>query len=259
MWQFWSLSQKIGTPEQAASLDRFLADAPGFQPAEARELAGDRFTAIGQLDVDLEYFIASPTDTPRYTLRRGCISPRWPVPDYREYQDLLNLRLAGDGHYQVVLYPRLRNTPSPAFSSHAGGRVIKIAGQHGTDYVLLADEPTTAVVDRVRFDAAVASVQCREEATVLCLGSAGEVACDSVGLAAGGPAGMHYQTGAETIVHLPDGHGGTRLRLTLPPGYRLVDHETRKGVEIVDAQPDAKGSLVLDVPPQVRRLSLVRP
>ncbi|MCF7855762.1 MAG: hypothetical protein K9N51_13255, partial [Candidatus Pacebacteria bacterium] len=38
MWQFWTLSRKIGTPEQTADLESFLADAPGASSAAWREL-----------------------------------------------------------------------------------------------------------------------------------------------------------------------------------------------------------------------------
>ena len=41
-WQFWTLSEKIGTPEQVYNLDAFLADKPGEKLLPARELpAGD--------------------------------------------------------------------------------------------------------------------------------------------------------------------------------------------------------------------------
>ena len=70
MWSFWTHSEKIGTPDEARD-PSFLADLPGEKILPARELNGDRFTAIGQYGVDMEYYIASPTDTPRSTLRWG--------------------------------------------------------------------------------------------------------------------------------------------------------------------------------------------
>ena len=71
MWQMWTVSEKIGTPDEVRDLAAFLADKPGHAVRPARQLKGDRFTAIGQLGVDVEYYIASPTNTPRYTLRLG--------------------------------------------------------------------------------------------------------------------------------------------------------------------------------------------
>ena len=73
-WQFWTLSEKLGTPAQVRDLNAFLADKPGAKLLPARELpAGARYTAIGQFGVDVEYFIASPTGTSRHTppLRRA--------------------------------------------------------------------------------------------------------------------------------------------------------------------------------------------
>ncbi len=259
MWQFWTLSQKVGTPEQVAELDAFLADKPGVKPSPARELKGNRFTAVGQFDVDLEYFIAAPDDTPRHTLRWGNTSP-WPVRDYSEYQDLLNLRLPDDGHYLVVLYPRWRNDPAPEFSEHADGNVVKIASRDGTDYVLLADEKTLAAVDGVRFDASVASVRRGKQGMLLCLGGPGEAACGDLGLAADGPASLAYESADEAFVCLPRQHDGTRLRLALPPGYRVDRAGMAPGhLANLGERSDPQGRLLVDVPAGVDRVPLLRP
>ena len=77
MWQMWNVSEKIGTPEEARDVAKFLADKPGNKCLPARELQGDRFTAVGQLGVDVEYYIASPADTPRHTLRWGAEAVTW--------------------------------------------------------------------------------------------------------------------------------------------------------------------------------------
>lgn len=53
--------------------------------------------------MDVDYFIASPTDTPRHTLRYGGTWAGSKVPDY---QDLLHLQLPGDGSYFIVVFPR---------------------------------------------------------------------------------------------------------------------------------------------------------
>ena len=69
----------------------------------ARELpAGSRYTAIGQFNMDVEFFVASPAGTPRHTLRYGGFNNSR-VP---EYQDLLHLQQPGDGAYYVAIFPR---------------------------------------------------------------------------------------------------------------------------------------------------------
>ncbi|MHB9025505.1 MAG: hypothetical protein ACYC7E_15270 [Armatimonadota bacterium] len=171
MWQFWSLSEKIGLPEQAQAAD-FLADKLGNSTFPARELpAGDRYTAIGQCGVDIEYFIASPVGTPRSTLRYGGMAQQ-SVP---EYQDLLHLQSPGDGAYYVVLFPRLSGETPPVFTTLGGGKVIKITGKFGTDYVFLAEEATEVRVDGITFKGTAGSVQMRAGQTILAIGAPGVI------------------------------------------------------------------------------------
>jgi len=71
MWQWWAVSDKIGTAEEARDVDAFLADAPGNANAPVRELEGDHLTAVGPFGVDTEFYVAAPQNTPRNTLRFG--------------------------------------------------------------------------------------------------------------------------------------------------------------------------------------------
>ncbi|MHB9025794.1 MAG: hypothetical protein ACYC7E_16775 [Armatimonadota bacterium] len=191
LWQFWTLSEKIGTPEEVKDLPRFLADKPGNHVAEPRELNGDRFTAIGQFGVDLEYYIASPQATPRHTLRAG---ETYAFYDFSngacDYQDLLHLQLPGDGAYYVALFPRRRNEPAPAFSTLGNGTIIKVQGAFGTDYGFLSGAETEAVADGARFKGMAASIQDRASGRVLTLGGKGEVRYGAHGLAADFPASI---------------------------------------------------------------------
>ena len=116
VWSMWTLSQKLGTPQEVSDLDAFLANAPGNKVRPASEIQGDRFTAIGQFDVDVEYYIARPSDTPRHTLRWGytgynTIDRHHNPNPWHEFQDLLHLQLPGDGAYFVAFFPRQRTEP----------------------------------------------------------------------------------------------------------------------------------------------------
>jgi hypothetical protein len=145
MWQFWTLSDGIVPTAQVSDPTAPPRVKPGAPCLPARELQRDRFTAVGQLDLDVEYFVAAPRGTPRHTLRYGT-TYSYPIPDFAEHHDLLQLRQPGDGSYYVVLFPRRRNEPVPTFRTHAQGAVIEVAGSWGTDYVLLADGPVDARV-----------------------------------------------------------------------------------------------------------------
>jgi len=205
MWQFWTLSEKIGTPEQVRDRKRFLADKPGNKPVESRELKGDRFTAIGQFGMDTEYYIAAPTDTPRHTLRCG-EKYGYPIKDLQEFQDLLHLQLPGDGHYFVVLFPRLPRENVPTFETLAEGTVVKITGDFGTDYAFLSDKNITAMAEEATFAGTVGSVQDRKDGLILSLGAAGRVGYKDQVLESDGAVGLSV--------------GQTKLSLGFSPNHK---------------------------------------
>ncbi len=200
MWQMWNVSETIDTPEKVRDVDAVLASKPGEQILPARQLQGDRFTAIGQLGVDVEYYIASPTDTPRHTLRWGTDMIDWANKLVQpEYQDLLHLQMPGDGVYFLAFFPRKRNTPAPLFSTLGEGTIIKVTGDFGTDYSFLAATETTAAGEGASFTGTAASVQDRLEGLVLSLGASGEVRYREIGLAADIPASLRVRDNALTV------------------------------------------------------------
>jgi hypothetical protein len=218
-WQFWTLSEKIGPPEQARDAVAFLADAPGRTNAPARELpAGSRYTALGQYGVDVEYLVAAPADTPRHTLRYG--GPNGGNAQIPEYQDLLHLQRPGDGAYYVALFPRPRQEAAPTLTTLADGKLIKAAGAFGTDYALLATEPTEAAAEGVRVKGTVAAVQTRPDGIILSLGAAGEARLGEHALAAEGVASL--RTGPdELLVTVPPSAQPQAVRLEAPGEWKV--------------------------------------
>ena len=171
-WQFWTLSEKIGTPEQTQDLSAFLADKPGPKLLPARELpAGNRYTAVGQFGVDVEYFIASPAATPRHTLRYGGRDNNAVL----EYQDLLHLQLPGDGAYYVAIFPHPRTETAPAFTTLADGKIIKVTGAFGTDYAFLSLEPGECKDGPASFSGTAGAIQLRGKQVTLTLSAGGEI------------------------------------------------------------------------------------
>ncbi|MFP4027767.1 MAG: hypothetical protein ACLFWL_08260 [Candidatus Brocadiia bacterium] len=177
-WQFWTLSEKIGTPAQVRDVEAFLADKPGKTILPARQLtAGNRYTALGQFGMDVDYFIAEPTGTPRHTLRYGGTYRRVP-----EYQDLLHLQRPDDGAYYVVVYPRPRDESAPKFETADQDRIIVVEKPDGTDYVYLSRDTAEAKAGKVSFTGTVGVVQRRKRSTNLTLGAPGEVKAGQYGL-----------------------------------------------------------------------------
>lgn len=228
-WHFWTLSEKIGTPQQAADREAFLKDKPGNKVCALRELVGDRFTALGQFDVDLDYYIAGPTGTPRYTLRYGTGGSAYGLRGFYEFQDLLHLQMGGDGCYFVAMFPRGRDEPAPAFSTLAKGKVIRIAGAFGTDYCFLSEEPDQVRAGPVRFAGTAGMVQDRPSGLALMLGAEGSVSCGDYSLAAAAPASLRVAPYGLRL-ELPEGAVGGKVTFRAPGRWSL--HGARPGAAL---------------------------
>jgi len=220
-WHFWTLSEKIGTPSEVRNRKAFLRDKPGDKCVPASPLKGDRFTAVGQFKADLEYYVASPADTPRYTLRYSDIYT-YPIGGFVESQDCLHLQLPGDGAYYVALFPRLRNEPVPDFKTLAAGKVIQVNGPWGTDYGLLSETPTDAQAEGAIFTGTTAAaVQDRKKGLALCLAAKGEVQFKQFGIASDVPATLRVK-GRRLTVEVHRYHNGTTVTLTSPAPPKLA-------------------------------------
>ncbi len=246
-WQFWSLSEKIGTPDQIRDRAAFLADKPGKKMLPARKLPpGSRYTAVGQRGMDLEYFVASPAGTPRHTLRYGGARVRVP-----EYQDLLHLQQPGDGAYYLALFPRPQAEAVPTFTNLADGKIIKVAGPFGTDYGLLSEVETSAAAEDLSFRATAAAVQVRASGTMLSLGAPGEVRTKAHGLVAPSAAALQISNGALRLT-LPSDNSGGKFTILAPGDWHLK--ERAPGTKLISAD----GRHTLTLPRGTTRAILVK-
>ncbi|HOF87307.1 MAG TPA: hypothetical protein PLZ36_04250, partial [Armatimonadota bacterium] len=251
-WQFWTTSEKIGTPEEAADRAAFLADKPGATSAPARELHGDRFTAPGQLGVDVEYYIAAPADTPRHTLRYATRSSGYWVRDFTQAQDLLHLQLPGDGAYFVALFPRTAEEAAPTFTTLGEGTVIKIAGDFGTDYAFLAAAETRTTAEQAAFSGTSGSVQVRPGRLLLALGAPGTVRYGTAGLTAPMPATL--TAGAtQLILRCAPDHPGGQVTITAASPWQLAKGQratmTVQGTQYQLTLPAGVTQVTLEKPP----------
>jgi hypothetical protein len=225
VWQFWTLSDKIGMPDQVTDAAAFLADKPGQTNLPARELpASDRYTALGQFGVDVEYFIASPIKTPRHTLRYGGM---WAGNRIPEYQDLLHLQLPGDGAYCVAVFPRPRTEAVPTFTSLADGAIIKATGAFGIDFAFLSLDETKAEAEGAAFTGTAGSVQDRAGGPILGLGAPGSVRYKDYAIAAPGGASLQVQTDGLTISVIPSADAQS-VTVTAPGKWTLARNAAAK-------------------------------
>lgn len=215
-WHFWTLSEKLGTADEAANRTAFLADKPGAKPAPLRMLTGNHFTAPGQFALDTEFYIASPTNTPRYTLRYGLTNNAYGIGNtFHEFFDLMGLQLPGDGAYFVALFPHPQGQPAPAFTTLGAGTVIKVAGTFGTDYCFLTNTAARVNADDAAFDGTAAAVLDRANGLTLQLTAPGSVRYRDYSLAAAMPASLRISPYTLTVT-LPAGAPAGALTLRAP-------------------------------------------
>jgi len=151
IWQFWTRSERL-VPSSSGG-----GEETGAQTARAveavlplRELAGDRFTAVGQHGIGLEHFVAAPRGTPRHTSRYGT-SYTHPIPGYSERQDLLDLAPRRRPLLRGALPPPSRRpgagVPHPRRQGSARNRRSIRQPSPGAidcgEHVLHSDEPAT--------------------------------------------------------------------------------------------------------------------
>ena len=250
-WHFWTLSEKIGTPARAADRAKFLADAPGQKILGPRALKGNRFTALGQFGMDLEYYVASPIGTPRHTVRYGLKPSAADVPRFSEYQDMLQLTLPGDGSYYVAMFPRKRDEKVPTFTTSRDGRVITISSDWGADYAFLSKDPATAKVAGFSFQGTAASIQDRRSGLVLALGGKGTVAARSFALKAPFGASLRVRSDGLTM-NMSASHPAGEVTVTVPGTWKL-----RKAQDVTLTRELNRG-YTLSVPANMTVVELVK-
>jgi hypothetical protein len=251
LWQMWTVSERIGTPEQVQDLEAFLANKPAEAAVAAHALRGDRFTAVGPFGVDVEYYIASPRDTERWTMRWGQRYVDYGVQG-NDFRDLLQLRLEGDGDYFVVMFPRFREEAAPQFDTLGEGTVIRIKGEFGTDYCFLPCEGDEVTAGEVYFRGEAGSVQDRADVILLATGGAGEVRYGRWGISAPQAASVRVEA-KRLMVRLPYARENG-AELTLRTGGRWKLAPGQEGVTLTAIQ----GGCRLASAPRVTQVALVQ-
>ncbi|WP_269540939.1 hypothetical protein [Cerasicoccus fimbriatus] len=233
-WQFWTLTNGLHASDDPASYE--LAQD---QKAPATKLAdSDRYTAKGQYGIDMEYFIAAPSDTPRYTLRYGGNNDTF--RDQTQWQDLLHLQRPKDGAYFIALYPHTRKDQAPQFSTNRDQNVIHVDDEHGSDFIFLNDQLTRASLNEAQFYGTAGSIKQRGNDHHLSLGAAGTASIGKLELEAEFPAAVSISEG-RLVIKVPTNALGGDLRLTAPG--------TWSGVKTPGAPASFKDSLELSLSP----------
>jgi len=241
-WHFWTLSDGI---VPAGTADRDAATL-GPKVVPLRELAGNRLTALGQFGVDCEYYIASPTNTPRYTLRWGGKQSGYGLRgNYPEYQDLMHLQLPGKGTYFICMYPKTPDQVAPRFETLGGGTVIRIQAPGLDDYCFLSSTERPVSAGDAAFSGTSASVQNRADGLTLMLGAPGEVSYNAYSLHAPSPVAITIAPGMATI-RRDAAVDGLEVSCVLPGAQELT--ATSDGLS-VEQQAGKPGHFVVKLAP----------
>jgi hypothetical protein len=129
----------------------------------------------GRFEADLVVFFAAPSP-PRAA---GEVATRQAGASgfaVREStQRSVRLKLPPDRPLMAVLYPVMKDQPTPQFSALADGRAVKIVSPFGTDYVMLGLEVFRFVGGGVEFEGKAGSVQSRPTGVRLALPRSGRL------------------------------------------------------------------------------------
>ncbi|WP_309381072.1 hypothetical protein [Cerasicoccus frondis] len=214
-WQFWTLSNGITpTGEETSS------KLGGEQILPTRPLPDtNRFTAHGQFGVNLEYFVASPNNTPRNTLRYGGNDQI--DRKQTQYQDVFHLQRPDDGAYFVALFPKLPDDASPKFDVNDDQHIIHVSHQSGEDYVFLSDKAERSSLDQVSFNGTAGSVKLRKGEQWLALGAPGEAKWEHVSIKADMPVCLRI-TGKRLYIDTSATSPGGKLSIEVPGKWSRV-------------------------------------
>jgi hypothetical protein len=141
---------------------------------------GDVFHFEGQLPVDMDVFVNSPTNPQREVELASYSHPQQPygrqgVDDLKFYpggklaekQLALRLKQPTGAGYFVVLYPRLKQVDPPANFIRLGDQAVKVETPLSTDYLLVDAAPSTVKVDGIEMTGSALAVRLYKDARVV--------------------------------------------------------------------------------------------
>lgn len=143
---------------------------------EAPDVAANPLRVQGRFAADLVVFFA---ERPAGAVRTEAITRRAGASGFttpESTQRCLHVHLPADWPCAVVLYPVLKDQPTPKLTALADGRVVKIESSFGTDYVLLSLQAFRFAADGIQFEGKTGVVQLRPAHTQLTLPRRGQLA-----------------------------------------------------------------------------------
>ncbi|MGD9804361.1 MAG: hypothetical protein AB7E81_03770 [Hyphomicrobiaceae bacterium] len=145
--------------------------------ADRIEIHGDRAVAIGREDVDTDVFFLTgrPHNLSTEVVTRISAASGFNKP-HATTQTALIASLAGkDNAIAVLIYPRLKGTPSPNLQVEQNGRVVRVEAEHSVRTVLVSLQARRYVSDGIKLEGTLAAVTEEADVRFLALGDKGRV------------------------------------------------------------------------------------
>jgi hypothetical protein len=214
--------EKPGVVPTAGSDEKWWANV-GTNWAKPPILKGQHQFFTGQCGVDLDLFIAAPTEPKIVTDAIG-VGPRISYcvnPKLYEYQQLVRIEQAAGKPYLTLLSPRWPGAPASAFRTIADGNGVAIDGESGEDRLFLAGQPIVYKDGLVEFNGTAGFARRSGAGSIRLMVVNGSMACEGIALSSGRPAGLLYEGNAIMVriskdapdprVALTGNKGGTKI------------------------------------------------
>ncbi|MHB9129591.1 MAG: hypothetical protein ACYDBB_00690 [Armatimonadota bacterium] len=148
--------------------------------AQEVKLNGQYALVVGNEDVDMDVLFITPdgvtlTTEPKTRTSGSGMFPNWSWGPMPTTQQGLIAKMAHVNGYTTLLYPRLKTAKSPVVTALAGGKVIKVAHEAGTDYIFLSNAPFNFDEGDIHFSGMAGMVQLRGAEVVVAMGSGGKI------------------------------------------------------------------------------------
>jgi hypothetical protein len=222
---------KMARPPATSSADAMLA-GEGKEATEAErpsgppKLKGQFHHFAGQCGVDVDLFIAAPSDPVIVTDAAGagpglsyCVNPK-----LYEYQQLVRIEQPAGRSYLTLIAPRWPGSPAPVCRTIADGNGVAVQHVAGEDRLFAAAEKTEFKDGTAAFKGRAGFVRRGADGGVRLMVVAGEIGSGGVTLSSTRPAALRWD-GKRAVVQCPPDAKDVAVKLPAPFGDKDVTIE----------------------------------
>jgi len=200
------VTAKITDSQWLAKLGRNWAEAAAAGAPPPPKLTGQRHHFTGQCRVDLDLYIAAPTE-PKIVTDAACVAAHYLYsinPKLHENLHLVRIEQSPCLPYLTLFIPRWPGSEAPTYATIADGKGVLVRWGNRSDRLFLGPTPIAYADDAVKFEGRAGYVRQHGAAPLRMMVAEGKVAAAGVTLTSQEPAALVYD-GDEIIVTSPAG------------------------------------------------------